>query len=151
MGDLPRHQQKQARLQERQRLGWAIAQEASHLLKSAFGATQVMLFGSMRHLDKIHDRSDVDLAVWGINPRHYFRAVSQLQGLHPNIAVDLVEAKSAPPRLLQTIEETGAVLLNADAATLAIRIRAELAEISQVVDRAQRLLTSTRLTSTQHD
>jgi predicted nucleotidyltransferase len=105
-----RQQQKRDRLHQRQQLGLAIAQQASEILKQQFHAQKVMLFGSMRSLDKIHDRSDVDLAVWGLNPKDYFQAVGQLVSLHPDISVDLVEVESAPPRLLREIETTGVVL-----------------------------------------
>jgi predicted nucleotidyltransferase len=64
----------------------------------------------MRSVEQMHERSDLDLAVWGLNPRDYYRAVGQLQGLHPEIAVDLIEAESAPPRLLREIEATGVTL-----------------------------------------
>lgn len=105
-----RQQQKRDRLQQRQQVGLAVAQQASELLKREFKVEKVVLFGSMRSLDRIHDRSDVDLAVWGLNPQEYFRAVGQLLALHPDILVDLVEAETAPPRLLQAIETTGVVL-----------------------------------------
>lgn len=105
-----RQQQKRDRLRQRQQLGLAIAQQASELLKRNFQVEKVMLFGSMRALDRIHDRSDVDLAVWGLNPQDYFRAVGQLLALHPDILVDLVEVETAPPRLLHEIETTGVTL-----------------------------------------
>jgi predicted nucleotidyltransferase len=105
-----RQQQKRDRLHQRQQLGLAVAQQASELLKQDFQVEKVVLFGSMRALDRIHDRSDVDLAVWGLNPQDYFRAVGQLLALHPDISVDLVEVETAPPRLLQEIETTGVTL-----------------------------------------
>lgn len=105
-----RQQQRQNRLRQRQQLGLALAQQASELLKRDFGANKVVLFGSMRSLDRLHERSDVDLAVWGINSRDYFRAVGELLSLNPDIAVDLVEAETAPARILQAIETTGVVL-----------------------------------------
>ena len=105
-----RHQQQRDRLQQRQQLGLAVAQRAGELLKQEFGAKKIVLFGSMRSLDRIHKRSDVDLAMWGINPRDYFRAVGELLAIHPEIAVDLVEAESASVRILHEIETTGAVL-----------------------------------------
>jgi predicted nucleotidyltransferase len=105
-----RQQQKRDRLYQRHQMGLAVAQQASELLKQNFHAQKVVLFGSMRSLDKIHDRSDVDLAVWGLDPKDYFRAVGQLVSLHPDISVDLVEAESAPQRLLREIETTGVAL-----------------------------------------
>lgn len=113
-----RQQQKRDRLQQRQRLGLIVAQQASELLKRDFQAEKVVLFGSMRFAlsaaeqspDRIHERSDVDLAVWGLNPQDYFQAVGQLLALHPDISVDLVEVETASPRLRQAIETTGVIL-----------------------------------------
>ncbi|MDX2242191.1 MAG: nucleotidyltransferase domain-containing protein [Leptolyngbyaceae cyanobacterium bins.302] len=105
-----RQQQKRDRLRQRQQLGLAVAQQASELLKREFQVEKVVLFGSMRVLDRVHDRSDVDLAVWGLKPQDYFRAVGQLLALHPDMPVDLVEAETAPPRILHAIETTGVML-----------------------------------------
>jgi predicted nucleotidyltransferase len=105
-----RQQHKRDRLRQRQQLGLAIAQQASELLKQDFQVEKVVLFGSMRSLDRVHDRSDVDLAVWGLDPKNYFRAVGKLQSLHPDISVDLVEAETAPLRLLHEIEHNGVSL-----------------------------------------
>jgi len=105
-----RWQDKRDRLYHRQQLGLAVARQASDLLKQRFHVQKVMLFGSMCSPDSVHERSDVDLAVWGLNPREYFRAVGQLQALHPNISVDLVEVESAAPRLLREIEASGVEL-----------------------------------------
>ncbi|MGV0023965.1 nucleotidyltransferase family protein [Phormidesmis priestleyi] len=97
-----RHQQ----LLERQAQGWTIAHQAAHLLKSQFGATRVVLFGSLLNVERMHSRSDIDLAVWGINERDYFRAVSQLLNLS-DFSVDLVEAENTSPKLLNAIQEAG--------------------------------------------
>jgi uncharacterized protein len=113
-----RQQQKRDRLWQRQHLGMAVAHQARDLLKQNFRVDRVVLFGSMRFacegaevaLAHIHDRSDVDLAVWGLNPQDYFRAVGQLLALHPDITVDLVEIETAPPRLRCAIESTGVPL-----------------------------------------
>ncbi|NCJ06389.1 nucleotidyltransferase domain-containing protein [Synechococcales cyanobacterium C] len=102
-----RQQRYQNRLRHRQQLGLKVAHQASDLLKRDFNAQRVVLFGSMRSPNQVHERSDVDLAVWGLNPRDYFRAVGQLQGLHPEIAVDLVEVETAPSRLGEAIAATG--------------------------------------------
>jgi len=87
-----------------------VAQQATELLKQEFRVEKVVLFGSMRSPDRVHERSDVDLAVWGLNPKHYYRAVGQLQGLHPDLSVDLVEAETASPHMLRQIETTGITL-----------------------------------------
>ncbi|NJL44702.1 MAG: nucleotidyltransferase domain-containing protein, partial [Leptolyngbyaceae cyanobacterium SM2_3_12] len=60
-----RQRQERDRMARRHQLGLAVACQASKLLKQEFGATKVVLFGSMRTAEKVHSRSDVDLAVWG--------------------------------------------------------------------------------------
>lgn len=74
------------------------------LLKGEFGATQVAVFGSLVQPHLFHGRSDIDLAVWGINGRDYYRAVSRLLSLEPEISVDLVEVEHASPRLQEKIK-----------------------------------------------
>jgi len=105
-----RQRQQLEHLRQRHQLGMTVAQQATELLKQEFRVEKVVLFGSMRSPDRVHERSDVDLAVWGLNPKHYYRAVGQLQGLHPDLSVDLVEAETASPHMLRQIETTGITL-----------------------------------------
>ncbi len=107
---LKRQQQKLDRLYHRQQLGLSVARQAAELLKQKFKVSQVVLFGSMLSRDRVHDRSDIDLAVWGLDPQAYYRAVGYLQSLEPEISIDLIEAESAPPRILSEIEATGVIL-----------------------------------------
>jgi predicted nucleotidyltransferase len=85
-----RRQQKTDRLQMRYQRGRAIAQQAATLLKQDFQVEKVALFGSMVSGDRIHERSDVDLAVWGLNPQDLYKAVGQLLALAPDIPIDVV-------------------------------------------------------------
>ncbi len=105
-----REEQRRDRLYQRHHLGLAIASKGSELLKRDFAAKRVVLFGSMLSADRVHERSDVDLAVWGLPPEDYYRAVGQLLALEPEISVDLIEAELAPPRILQEIIDTGVEL-----------------------------------------
>jgi hypothetical protein len=49
----------------------------------------------------------VDLAVWGLDERDYYRAVSRLLDLDFDISIDLVEAELASSALLAIIELEG--------------------------------------------
>jgi uncharacterized protein len=99
-------EQRQQQLLKRQERGLDIAHQAAHLLKAQFGATRVVLFGSLLNVERMHLRSDIDLAVWGINDRDYLRAVAQLLDLS-EFSVDLVEVENASPKLLSAIQTTG--------------------------------------------
>ena len=83
-----RQQQRCALLHDRHQLGLAVAQQAAALLKQEFRAEKVVLFGSMLSLSHIHERSDVDLAVWGLSPQAYYRAVGCLLALNPSFQID---------------------------------------------------------------
>lgn len=98
--------QKQA-ITKRREKAWRLARTAASLLKEKFGATQVAVFGSLVHPQLFHRRSDIDLAVWGIDESEYYRAVSQLLSLDPDISFDLVEVEHASPRLREKIEREG--------------------------------------------
>ena len=59
------------RMKVRQKLGWEIARKCAEVLKRDFGATKVMLFGSMLVLEDIFPDSDIDLGVWGLTSKNF--------------------------------------------------------------------------------
>ncbi|MDB9525098.1 nucleotidyltransferase domain-containing protein [Oscillatoria sp. CS-180] len=99
-----RHQDKRDRLKVRYQLAQQVAQQAAEMLKQDFQADRVVLFGSMLSDEFVHERSDIDLVAWGINPSEYYRAVGRLQGLDSRFAIDLIEGEAIPPRLVSAIE-----------------------------------------------
>ncbi|MFQ5904715.1 MAG: nucleotidyltransferase family protein, partial [Candidatus Binatia bacterium] len=92
---------------KRQEHARALAYQAAALLKEAFGAKRVVLFGSLAHGSLFDMRSDVDLAVWGLDGSKYYRAVSCLLDLDPTIEIDLVMAEEVSPGLLAVIKQEG--------------------------------------------
>jgi predicted nucleotidyltransferase len=87
-----------------------VAQQAAQLLKTDFGAARVVVFGSVCSPQLFHQHSDVDLAVWDLEEHFYYQAVGRLQGLDPDIAVDVVEVERAPRALQEVIQQTGVPL-----------------------------------------
>ena len=102
-----RRQQEMVRRRER---AWVVARAAAELLKAKYQAQKVMLFGSLARNDPFYPRSDVDLVVWGLDEKLYYRVVSRLLDLDPTIKVDLVMAEQAPPALLEAIEREGVLV-----------------------------------------
>ena len=80
-------------LEERRHRAWELARKAAQILKDEFGASRVVVFGSLIHQELFHSRSDIDLGVWII--QGYFRAVSRLMDLDPEIEIDLVPVEDA--------------------------------------------------------
>jgi predicted nucleotidyltransferase len=98
---------KQGTVRTRRTRAWQIARKAARLLKAKFGAEKVMVFGSLIHPTLFHERSDVDLVVWGLTGREYFRAVSVLLDIEPSISVDLIAFEDARPGLQEVILKEG--------------------------------------------
>lgn len=93
--------------QQRVAKAWALARKAADLLRDRFAAQRVAVFGSLIHPEHFHGRSDVDLAVWGLNEKDYLRAVAAVTGLDKDIFVDLIAAEEAPKGLSDLIKREG--------------------------------------------
>ena len=105
-----RRAERRARAAARRDRGWTVARRAADLLRRQFGATRVLAFGSLARARAFHARSDVDLAVWGLPPESYLRAVAAVNDLPEAFGVDLVEAERCGRALLESIEREGVEL-----------------------------------------
>ena len=79
--------------------------EAQHLLRDRYGATAVVLFGSLAVGD-YRETSDVDIAVEGLASAHYFAALTDLMNLF-TVPVDLVRVEEASSSLKERILAEG--------------------------------------------
>jgi len=95
------------KIEARHTRAWQAARKAARLLKKDFGVKKVMAFGSLTHPALFHERSDVDLAVWGLTGREYYRAASILLDIDPSISMDLIAFEEARPRLQEVILKEG--------------------------------------------
>jgi len=91
------------------KLAWTAAREAARVLREGFGATRVVVFGSLAHGAWFGARSDVDLAAEGIPPDAFWRAWCALDRLGARVEIDLIAIESAPIRLRAEIEKGVAV------------------------------------------
>jgi uncharacterized protein len=103
-------QKRLQELQAKHQRAWEVAQQAAQILKQQFGVQQVAIFGSMLSRDRVHERSDLDLAVWGLDQSLYYQAVSRLLDLDSSLSIDLVEVELAKPKVRAAIEQEGIVL-----------------------------------------
>jgi uncharacterized protein len=95
---------------ERLNRAWQVAQTAADLLRERYGATHVVVFGSLAHDEWFTRWSDIDLAAWGIRPDVFFRAVAAVTGLSAEFKVDLVDPQDCRPALRQAIDREGVAL-----------------------------------------
>lgn len=73
------------------------------LLRERFGAKRIKVFGSLVDKSRYTKWSDIDLAVWGIAPEQYFKALGAVDDLSLDISVDLVEPEMCSSLTLKRI------------------------------------------------
>ena len=96
--------------EKRREKAWRLVQLASILLKEKFGATKVMVFGSLIHEDCFTLWSDVDIAAWGISPLDTFNAMGEVRELDESIEINLVDINICQSSLLERILQEGKVI-----------------------------------------
>ena len=95
---------------ERWERAWRVARAAANVLREQFGATKVVVFGSLVHRDEFTLWSDIDLAAWGIAPDAFYRAVAVVTGISPEFRLDLVAPEDCQPTLRHAIGREGVAL-----------------------------------------
>ena len=95
---------------ERRAAAWAVAREAADLLRSRYGATRVLAFGSLADGTYFSERSDIDLAAEGLHPSDHFAALGRLLTLSRDFELDLVDLGACPPGLSAVILAAGVPL-----------------------------------------
>ena len=81
--------------------------EAAQQLKQQFGASRVVLFGSIVHSAWFSAESDIDFAVAGLRGNDFWRAWALLEDLLPERQVELVEFEAISESLCAAIERKG--------------------------------------------
>ena len=101
---------RRAALAERRQRAWALARQAAELLKTQFGATRVVVFGSLNRPEIFNEYSDVDIAAWGLSSKDWLRAIGAVQDLSDDIPLNLVDMNIVRPELAIVIEREGVAL-----------------------------------------
>jgi predicted nucleotidyltransferase len=102
-----RHDKEQQERARREEHAWALARQATALLREQFGATRVVVFGSLAHAGMFTLWSDVDIAAWGIEPEDTLRALGAVFDLDAELRVNLVDVNTASAELIKVIEREG--------------------------------------------
>ncbi|HOF02413.1 MAG TPA: nucleotidyltransferase domain-containing protein [Atribacterota bacterium] len=94
-------------LTKRYKEAWEIAKKAAVILKSNYGATKVVVFGSLTDRPSFTLWSDIDLAVWGIPENKFYAAVGAVTALTADFKIDLVDAIDCRDSLKKALEIEG--------------------------------------------
>jgi len=84
-----------------------ISREAARILREKYGATRVVLFGSLARSSLFAPTSDIDLYAEGVPGSLFFEAEAEIEEIAKGFRVDLVDTKECPPQLLREIEDEG--------------------------------------------
>ena len=87
-----------------------VAHQAAQALRQQFGATRVVVFGSLARNARFTPWSDIDLAAWGIPPDQFYAAVATVTGLSDVFKVDLADPQSCSPSLRDALNREGIAL-----------------------------------------
>ena len=92
-------------MKQRQKEGLDVAKKCANFLKEKYGVTKVILFGSLLNYEKMTPHSDIDLAVWDLPEKDYFKAVGFLLEIADSFSIDLVEIQNVRPYILPAIDQ----------------------------------------------
>ena len=92
---------------ERRARALNISRQIVRLLKEKYGATRVVLFGSLSHDAWFTPRSDIDICAEGIPVDQFSLAESEVQKAGEGFKIDLVEPDECSAELLRVIEKEG--------------------------------------------
>ena len=99
------------KLEERKRKLTHYAKLCSNFLKENFQVKKVYLIGSLARDYKIHENSDIDLVVEGLEDKQYFQALNKLYEIVPNgINIDLITKETATHYLKEIIKTQGVAI-----------------------------------------
>jgi predicted nucleotidyltransferase len=94
-------------LSSRRRRARLTARKAAELLRSEFGASKVIIFGSLARRGGFTLWSDIDIAAQGIPPIRFFEAVGAIAGMSAEFKMDLIDLDTSPSSLREAIENEG--------------------------------------------
>ena len=100
-----REQQRKALVLRREQARDVATAMARHL-KSKYGATRVVLFGTTV-TGSFHGRSDIDIAAWGIRDDDWLNAYGDIAWFDKDFEGDLVLMERCRPHIAEEIVRTG--------------------------------------------
>ena len=92
---------------ERREQAWTVARRTAEFIKKSYPAARVRLFGSLLYPDSFGPKSDIDLAVEGVEWPDYLRLWGVLERREPEFEIDLVDVGIVSAGLRAHIEREG--------------------------------------------
>jgi predicted nucleotidyltransferase len=96
----------QARLAERKAQAWEVARAVAAMLRESYGATDVVLFGSLAR-GTFHLDSDIDLVAFGLDDTKWTQAGLDAEAISGGLPVDIVPVAYVTGSLAAAVERDG--------------------------------------------
>lgn len=100
---LKRLQNNQSARQCRWELCLHVSKKVAQTLKEQFNISKVALFGSILDPETFTQWSDIDIAVWGLEPSQTLSAMDAAQNLSDEVGINLVDINTVKPEIYQHI------------------------------------------------
>lgn len=97
---------RRSQQEERRAMARRLAEAAALVLRREFGATRVVLFGSVV-TGRFNEGSDIDLAVEGLAAERYFAAWAAAEKATEGFPIDLVAMESTGPWVADALRRDG--------------------------------------------
>ncbi len=92
---------------QRREAAWAVAHAVADMLKAKFGASKVVVFGSLARESGFTKWSDIDLAVWGLKMEDTIKAMGTAWDMGDTFDINLIDVNCCKPAVLAEIEAYG--------------------------------------------
>jgi len=79
-------------------------------IKKQYGDCKFLLFGSFAHKAWLNDKSDIDIAVKGLNPKNFWKAWVLLDSIIDDRVIDFVDIDDLHETFKQVIYNEGIIL-----------------------------------------
>ncbi|MEZ4515173.1 MAG: nucleotidyltransferase domain-containing protein [Chloroflexota bacterium] len=96
-------QAEQAGWEQRRQRAWKVARQIAAMLRTAYGAKQIIVFGSLAATGPFDACSDLDLAVSGIPFDKFFRAYVDAMDIAQDFKLDLLDLADCPTTMRESI------------------------------------------------
>jgi len=98
------------RYAQRREQAWEVARRAAAFIKERYPKARVRAFGSLLYPDSFTEKSDIDLAIEGIEWRDYLRIWGEIDKREKDFAIDLFDIGIVSKKLREHIEREGVPL-----------------------------------------
>lgn len=86
---------------------WEVARRTAQLLRDRYDVVRVRAFGSLVHEERFHPGSDIDLAVEGLSPSDYWKALADVLFIDDQVLVELVDRDTCRQDIWRVVEQEG--------------------------------------------